>query len=89
MPTALRARLRRFAEERNVGEADALRVIVSEHLAEAERERDLSDAERWQLTQVYATLRRRKRGGNRSVSRREIDRAFADALEAAKPNRSK
>lgn len=89
MPTQLRSRLRRFAEERNVGEADALRVIVSEHLDEAERDRELSEAERWQLTQVYGTLQRRRRGSRRSVSRREIDRIFAEALEATEQKRAK
>lgn len=89
MPTPLRSRLRRFAEERNVGEADALRLIVSEHLDEAERDRDLSEAERWQLAQVYGTLQRRRRGARRSVSRQEIDLIFAEALEAAKQKRAK
>lgn len=87
MPTALRSRLRRFAEERNVGEADALRLIVSERLSEAERDRDLSEAERWQLAQVYDTLQRRKRRRRRSVSQRDIERTFAEALEAAKQKR--
>ena len=89
MPTPLRSRLRRFAEERHVGEADALRLIVSEHLDEAERDRDLSAAEEWQLVQVYETLDRRRRRPRRSVSGSEIDRIFAEALEAAKRKRTR
>ena len=89
MPTGLRSRLRRFAEARNVGEADALRLIVSEHLDEAERDRDLNEAEEWQLAQVYGTLRRRSRSRRRSVSRDEIDRIFAKATEAAKKRPAK
>lgn len=89
MPAPLRSRLRRFAEERNVGEADALRLIVSEHLDEVERDRDLNEAEEWQLAQVYGTLRKRSRGPRPSVSREETDRIFAEATEAAKQRRSK
>ena len=88
MPTPLRSRLRRFAQERNVGEADALRLIVSEHLSEAERDREMSEAERWQLAEVYGTLERRRRRPRRSVSRSEIDRIFTEALEAAKKKRA-
>lgn len=89
MPTPLRSRLRKFAEDRNVGEADALRLIVSEHLDEADRDREQSEAERWQLAEVYGTLRRRKRAPRPSVSRHEIDLIFAGALEAARQRQTR
>src|SRR6185503_19279017 len=62
MPPDLRARLRRFAKERNLAEAEALRLVVSEHLAEVENERELAAAERWQFKQAYATWQRSMRG---------------------------
>ena len=85
MPVELRARVRQFARDRHVGEADALRVIVSEHLDEIERERELAEAERWQLAQVYATLRRRN--PRQPFSHAEMDRLFARAVEAAQAKR--
>src|SRR2546428_7439498 len=47
MPRELRARLRKFAEARHLGESEALRLIISDHLAEVDEERELELAERW------------------------------------------
>lgn len=80
MPRPLRERLRRFAEERNLQEAEALRLVLSEHLAEMESERDLAAAERWQFQQAYATWERVRRGKGRTVPREQIDKIFTDAL---------
>lgn len=79
MPPALRARLRRFAKERNLAEAEALRLVVSEHLDQVENERELAAAERWQFKQAYATWQRLLRGEEPLVPREEIEKVFADA----------
>lgn len=79
MPPALRARLRRFAKERHLAEAEALRLVVSEHLDEVENERELAAAERWQFKQAYATWQRLLRGEERLVPFAEIEKIFADA----------
>ena len=79
MPPDLRARLRRFAKERHLAEAEALRLVVSEHLEEVENERELAAAERWQFKQAYATWQRYLRGEERIVPWEEIQQIFADA----------
>ena len=79
MPPALRARLRRFAKERHLAEAEALRLVVSEHLDQVENEKELAAAERWQFKQAYATWQRLLRGEEPLVPREEIEKAFADA----------
>ena len=79
MPPVLRARLRRFAKERNLAEAEALRLVVSEHLEEVENERELAAAERWQFKQAYATWQRYLRGEERLVPWEDIEKIFADA----------
>ncbi|MEK7861768.1 MAG: hypothetical protein AAB295_00690 [Chloroflexota bacterium] len=85
MPGELRARLRRFAKARSLGEAEALRLALSEHLNEVDERRELIDAERWQLDQVLATLERVRRGEERVVSREEIEQLFRDAVARAAP----
>ncbi len=80
MPRALRTRLRRFADERHLSEAEALRTVVSEHLSEIENERELAAAERWQFAEAYATWDRFRRGEGRTVSRADIAKVFRDAL---------
>lgn len=85
MPVELRERLRRFAKARSLGEAEALRLALSEHLNEIDERRELIDAERWQLDQVLATLERVRRGEERVVSREEIDRLFRDAIARVAP----
>ncbi len=79
MPSTLRARLRRFAKERNLAEAEALRLVVSEHLEEVENERELAAAERWQFKQAYATWQRHLRGEEGVVPWEEIQKIFTDA----------
>ncbi len=83
MPSSLRSKLRRFATARHVGEAQALRVIVSEHLEEIESAAELAAAERWQYEQAYATWDRFLQGQGRTVPREEIQRILARALEAS------
>lgn len=80
MPPALRARLRRFAKERNLAEAEALRLVVSERLDEIDNERELAAAERWQFKQAYATWQRYQRGEVGIVPWEEIQQIFVDAL---------
>jgi len=79
MPPALRARLRRFAKERNLAEAEALRLVVSERLDEIDNERELAAAERWQFKQAYATWQRYLRGEEGQVPWEQIEKIFADA----------
>jgi len=80
MPATLRARLRRFARARNLAEAEALRLLVSEHLDEVESERELAEAERWQLAQAYSSLQRVGRGEQEIAAPGEVDRIFTAAL---------
>lgn len=88
MPSALRSRLRRFAEERSLGEAEALRLAVSERLNQIDEERELEAAERWQFEQAYASWQRYLRNGRRrTVSRDAIDRIFERALADIPPKR--
>jgi RNA polymerase-interacting CarD/CdnL/TRCF family regulator len=86
MPVELRARLREFAKERNLGESEALRLIVSEHLAQADDERELELAERWQLKQATKTFRDDIAGRVKTVPWEDIERIFTDAL-AKRPRR--
>lgn len=79
MPSDLRARLRRFAKERNLAEAEALRLVVSEHLDQVENERELAAAERWQFKQAYATWQRHLRGEGRLVPWESIQQIFDEA----------
>lgn len=83
MPAKLRARLRSFARERHIGEADALRLVVSEHLDEVQNARELNDAERWQFELAYATWDKFRAGQGRTVSGDEIEQTFVDALAAS------
>jgi predicted DNA-binding protein len=80
MPPSLRARLRHFAKERNLAEAEALRLVVSESLDEIDKERELAAAERWQFNQAYATWQRYQRGEGRTVPWESIQQIFVDAL---------
>ncbi len=80
MPAPLRARLRRFAKTRNLAEAEALRLLVSEHLDEVDSERELAEAERWQFAQAYASLQRVSRGEQAIAPSGEVDRIFTAAL---------
>lgn len=88
MPPGLRSRLKRFAEERSLGEAEALRLAVSERLNQIDDERELADAERWQFEQAYATFQRYLAGKEKLVSREQIDRTFERALAGARRSRA-
>lgn len=81
MPSPLRTRVRRYAKARAIGEAQALRVIVSEHLDEVESNAELAAAERWQYEQAYATWDAFLQGDERTVPREAIQRIFARGLE--------
>jgi len=85
MPQALRTRLREFADARHLGESEALRLIVSEHLAEVDDVRELELAERWQLKQASKTFRDDIAGKVKTVPWEDIERIFADALAKRKP----
>lgn len=80
MPATLRSRLRRFAEERSLGEAEALRLALSEHLNAVDSESELAAAERWQFAQAYATWQEHLHGGRRdTVGWDAIERLFKSA----------
>lgn len=89
MPTALRARLRRFAGERGLGESDALRLVLSERLDEIESDRQLQAAERWQFKQAWATAQRIHEGKEGFVEQREIDETFERARARLRSRRAK
>lgn len=89
MPTPLRARLRKFAEERGLGESDALRLVVSERLDEVESDRELLAAERWQFKQAYASFQRILRGDEKFVPQAEIDRIFERARSRMRASRDR
>ena len=76
MPKPLRTRLDRFARDRHLGEAQALRVVVAEHLDEVESAAELAAADRWQYEQAFATWERFRRGQGHTVPREDIDRIF-------------
>ena len=86
MPVGLRARLRKFATARHLGESEALRLIVSDHLTEVDDERELALAERWQLRQATKTFRDDIAGKVKTVPWEDIERIFTDAL-AKRPRR--
>lgn len=88
MPTPLRSRLRRFAKERSLGEAEALRLALSERLNQLDHEAEHSAAERWQFKQAYATWQEDERtGGRERVDWEELERIFAKALAQRRPRK--
>lgn len=87
MPAGLKSRLRRFAEERSLGEAEALRLAVSERLNQIDDERDLAEAERWQFEQAWATWRRIQNGTEKLLTPEEMHRTFDRALGRKRPAR--
>lgn len=81
MPATLRSRLRRFAEDRNLGESEALRLALTERLDQMDDQRRLEAAERWQFEQAYATWKEDQRtGGRQRVPWSSIERTFRKAL---------
>lgn len=86
MPVDLRTRLRRFADARHLGESEALRLIVSEHLTEVDQEHELELAERWQFKQAFKTFQDDIAGKVKTVPWSEIEKLFADA-RAKRPRR--
>jgi hypothetical protein len=80
MPGPLRSRLRRFATARHIEEAQALRVIISEHLDEVEGASELAAAERRQHAQAFATWDRFLQGEGNTFSHEQIQGIFARAL---------
>ncbi len=89
MPTGLRSRLRRFAEDRNLGEAEALRLAVSERLNQIDDERELAEAERWQFKQAWATWQRIKSGKEKLLEPDEVHRMFDRALASRQATRKR
>jgi predicted DNA-binding protein len=79
MPVDLRARLRKFADGRSLSESEALRLIVSEHLAEVDDDRELELAQRWQFKQALKTFRDDIAGKVKTVPWEELEQVFADA----------
>ncbi len=81
MPAGLRSRLRRFAEDRNLGEAEAMRLALSERLDQIDDQRELALAERWQFEQAFETWKEDQRtGGRHRVPWSSIERTFRKAL---------
>ncbi len=87
MPPTLRARLRRFAKERSLGEAEALRLAISEHLNELDEHREIADAERWQLAETLESHRRAVAGDNPAVPWEAVEALFREALADADRHR--
>jgi hypothetical protein len=67
LPPALRARLRRQAEKRQIKMATAARVLLDERLSELEDAVALSQAEEWQRAQAWATWEKISSGDARDV----------------------
>ncbi len=88
MPIPLRRRLRRFAEDRNLGESEALRLVVSERLDQLDLEASDTAAERWQFEQTLKTWKEDERAGGRDrVNWEDIERVFLEALATHKGKR--
>lgn len=88
MPAALRSRLRRFAKQRSLGEAAALRLALTERLDQVEDDRELAAAERWQFEQAYATWQEHERSGRvDTVPPEAIYEIFRRALADIPPKR--
>ncbi len=68
LPPALRARLRRQADKRQIKMATAARVLLDERLSELEDAAALSQAEEWQRAQAWATWEKIKVGDVRWVT---------------------
>lgn len=93
MPARLRSRLRHFAEERSLGESEALRLAVSERLNQVDEERELAAAERWQFEHAWATWQRIRRGTEKLVTpdemHRRLDHAVAQERAVAPQRRTR
>lgn len=76
----LRQRVRRFAAERQLEEATAVRLLVTERLNEVDEAKELAEAEAWQREQALATWERFLARRGRVVPRERIARIFAEAL---------
>jgi hypothetical protein len=87
MPVSLRARLREFADARHLGEAEALRLIIADHLTKVDEERERAEVDRWQFQEAHKTFRDDIAGNVKTVPWEEIERVFTDAL-AKRPIRS-
>ncbi|MDP9266279.1 MAG: hypothetical protein M3O91_09225 [Chloroflexota bacterium] len=78
-PPDLRERIQRFAVERGLQEATAVRMICAEHLNEVDLADDLARAERWQLAMANETWDRYERGELETVSAESIEEVFKEA----------
>ncbi len=89
-PVDLRARAERYARARRMGVATAIRMLVSEHLDQIDRDEELSHAERWQRAQAWATWEKIKAGDRRDVPWETLVEATERALRRidAKEKRS-
>jgi hypothetical protein len=88
MPAKLRSRLRRFAEDRSLGEAEGMRLALSERLDQVDDERELEAAERWQFEQAYASWQKYLRSGRRGgITPDEMHRIIDEALGKTPPKR--
>lgn len=81
MPPGLRSRLKQFAKERSLGEAEAIRLALSDHFNEADEDRELAAAERWQFEEAYATWQEHlKRGRADTVPLERIHEMLRKAI---------
>lgn len=78
----LRERVRRYASERHLQEATAIRALCAERLNEIELATELAGAEEWQLQQATRTWDRFRAGKGRTAPPEELDRIFDKALPA-------
>jgi hypothetical protein len=78
-PPALRARVQRFAVERGLEEATAVRTLCAERLQEIDLTSDLLLAERWQLQQARQAWDEWERGELETVELDALKTVFAEA----------
>lgn len=78
-PADLRDRIKRFAVERGLQEATAVRVLCAEHLNEIQLAAELTRAEEWQLGKALEIWDRYQRGELETVSAESIHEVFEEA----------
>src|SRR5471030_168509 len=73
-----------FARQRKVGLTTALRMIISEHLDNAESVAELDAALRWQRDKAWETLGRWERGETDELSLDDLREAHAETLRKSR-----
>ena len=88
-PAELRRRTESFARQHNLQLATAVRLLVTERLAELEDDSKLSRVEEWQRAAAWATWEQLQSGTGAVAPRRQLEQIFTRArraqARAAKP----